>query len=207
MKSQMKFQKILALVTLIIAALATILALFFCSGVLYAITLHNGTAVYDQTYDVQELYEYSQNANNVMVIMAIVLILVSALMFLMGNNSRRNYYISNVVATFIYVAYALAFAIALIVICATCFSLMNTVDFEGWLAAEEEKKEILGADAITDYSRDVTTLILGIIMSVVVIGSAVAWILNLLWKLKLMKGEKQLLENGGVASTSDLEVA
>ena len=205
MKSQMKFQKILALVTLVIAALSIVLALFFCSGILYAVVNYSAkTAEEEAYYGVQELYEFSQSANNILVIMGIVLILIVAAMYIMGNAKRRNYYISNIVATYVYVVYAAVYAIAMIAVCAVCFALMGKIDFETWKADEDF---ILSLGGETYYTRNVATLVLGLLLSGVLLATAVAWVLNLVWKIKLMKGEKQLLEQNGVASTSELEVA
>lgn len=206
----MKFQKILALVTLIIAALATVLSLFFCSGVLYAVISYGHRYENDAAarFGVQDLYEYSQSMNNVLVIMGIVLILTVVLMYIMGNSSRRNYYVTNLVATCVYVAYAAVFAIVMIAVCGGCFARIGKIDFEAWKAHEAQIDEATGDFKYAQhYDRNVATLVLGIIMGIIVLATAAAWVLNLLWKLKLMKGEKQLLAQGGVASTSDLEVA
>ena len=209
MKTQMKFQKILALVTLIIAALATVLSLFFCSGILYAVISYCKKTEFDDDpkFGVQALYEYSQSMNDVLVIMGIVLILTVVVLYAVGNSKRRNYYITNMVATGIYVVYAVVFAIVMLAVCGTCFSKMGEIDFDAWKAYEAQTDADGHLVRGQNYNRNIATLVLGIMMSVVVLINAVAWVLNLLWKLKLMKGEKRLLEQGGVASTSDLEVA
>ena len=49
------------------------------------------------------------------------------------------------------------------------------------------------------YTKDCTTMVLLIVVAVVVLLEIAAWALALVWKLKLMKGEKQLLANGGVS--------
>lgn len=208
----MKFQKILSLVTLVIAALATVLALFFCSGVLAAIINYSVKDVASQTpeweINAQPLYDYSQKMNNVLVIMGIVLILTVALMYLMGNSKRRNYYVTNIVSTGIYVLYAVTFAIVFIVACIGCFVRLGNVDVAEWKRYEAELSPTTGRPLHNQYyDYNYSTLVLGILMGVVLLATAAAWVLNLLWKIKLMKGEKQLLEQGAIANKSDMEVA
>ena len=209
----MKFQKILALVTLITAALAVVLSLLFCSGLLNAVIfnsayMNSGTA----KWGVEDLYLFSQKINDVLVIMAIVLLLTVVLIYIMGCSKRRKYYVTNYVAIGVFSAMALAFAIAMLYACANCFALMGQIDFEGWKAwdAAVQWNETIGAYVpahTASYDGNFATLVLGILLSVLLIAEIAVWVLNLIWKLKLMKGEKALLAQGGVESTAEMEVA
>ena len=209
----MKFQKILALVTLITAALAVVLSLLFCSGLLQAVIINsaemnNGIA----KWGVDDLYVFSQHINDVLVIMAIVLLLTVVIIYAMGCSKRRNYYITNYIAIGIFAAMAFAFAIAMLYACANCLALRGQIDFDAWKAydAEMQLNEITGEYSLAhtpSYNGNFATLVLGILLSVVILAEIAVWVLNLIWKLKLMKGEKALLAQGVVESTTEMEVA
>lgn len=209
MKTQMKFQKILAIISLVTAAVAIVISLFFCSGILNAIRMYS-VEMQDgaDLFKADALFVYSQKINDTLVIMSIILLLCSVALIFMGCSKRRNYYISNYVTLGIYAAYALAFIIALLVISGKCFSLMNQIDFAEW--KEYESTLIPGTDQLRYkqyYTKDCTTMVLLIVVAVVVLLEIAAWSLALVWKLKLMKGEKQLLANGGVSQVAEMEVA
>lgn len=207
----MKFQKILALVSLITAALAVVLSLCFCSGVMNGIINYSTDyAGYDE-YGVDNLYNFSQGINNALVIVAIVFLLGTVLLFAMGCNKRRNYYPTNYVAIGVYAAVAFAFAIFMVITCAMCLVYMGQIDFAAWKAYESEQEMGIGGELVYShtqyYSHNCATLVLGILLAVVVIAEIVVWILNLVWKIKLMKGEKALLAQGVAQSTAEMEVA
>lgn len=207
----MKFQKILALVSLITAALAVVLSLCFCSGVLNGIINYSSDyAGYDE-YGVDNLYNFSQGINTGILIMAIVFLLGTVLLYVMGCNKRRNYYATNYVAIGVYAAIAFAFVIFMIIVCAMCFVYMGQIDFAAWKEYESEMEMGIGGELVYShnryYSRNCATMVLGILLSVVVIAEIVVWILNLIWKIKLMKGEKALLAQGVAQSTAEMEVA
>ncbi|MGN0805946.1 MAG: hypothetical protein ACI4MC_02820, partial [Candidatus Coproplasma sp.] len=69
MKTQMKFQKILSTVSLVVAALSIVLGLCFCSGVMSEIISY-----LSESYGIgaDNLYNYSQSANNTLIILSIV---------------------------------------------------------------------------------------------------------------------------------------
>lgn len=211
MKTQMKFQKILALVSLITAALAVVLSLCFCSGVLNGIINYSSASAGRDKYGVDNLYIFSQGINNALVIMAIVFLLATVLLYIMGCNKRRNYYTTNYVAIGVYAAVAFAFVIFMIIVCAMCFVYMGEIDFAAWKAYEAEQEIGIGGELVYShtqyYSRNCATMVLGILLSVVIIAEIVVWILNLIWKIKLMKGEKALLAQGVAQSTAEMEVA
>lgn len=207
----MKFQKIFALVSLITAALAVVLSLCFCSGVLNGIINYSSEyAGYDE-YGVDNLFNFSQGVNNPLVIVAIIFLLGTVLLYAMGCNKRRNYYTTNYVAIGVYAVIAFAFAVFMIIVCAMCLTYMGEIDFEAWKAYEAEQEIGIGGELVYShtqyYSHNCATMILGILLSVVILAEIVVWILNLVWKIKLMKGEKALLAQGGVESKAEMEVA
>lgn len=209
----MKCQKILALVTLITAALTAVLALFFCSGVISAsmyytseysnvikmsVTDELGT-VNDNLINADPLFEFTQSANNVLLIMAIVFILLVAFIYITNCNKRRNYYVTNYVAIGILVVYMVAFVITAFVIIGKTLALANDINFDLWRQFYDIKtvNKQTGAETHANpdyYSESRATCILGIILFVVVLAEAAAWVLNAIWKTRLMQGEKALLQ-------------
>ena len=205
MKTQMKFQKILTLVTLILAALSFVLGVFFCSGIIEKCRYYTSASLpvdpvtnqpLKDAIGADALFDYSQKMNDVFVIMAIVLILVVVTLYITATNKRRNYYVTNYVSIGLVVVYSVVFAIVLLVICGTCVSLAGKIDMAQW-KAYIDYVDSEGAHKYTDsYSESYATIVLGFILAVIILLDAVAWCLNLLWKIKLMKGEKELLAGG-----------
>lgn len=206
MKTQMKFQKILSLVSLVVAALAIVLALCFCSGVMSEIINY-----LPEKYSIgaDKLYEYSQSANNTLVILSIVLLLAVVTIYISASNKRRNYYITNYVSLGIVIAYTLVFAIILFSICTTAMGYANEIDYVKWKEFyEAHTTDRYGNISYTNprnYSESRLTLVLGIVLAIVLLVEVAAWVLNLIWKIKLMQGEKALLANG--VEVDQLEVA
>ncbi len=204
MKTQMRFQKILTLVTLITAALAIVLALLYCSGVIDA-AMYYTTEYYEIARDpigADGLFEFTQGANDFLVIISIVLLLAVVLLYIMGCNKQRNYYKSNYVAIGIFAAIAAVAAISWLVVVSITLAKVGALDFQKWydlayeMKADPNTGEMYYVNTNPHYSESVATPVLGIILSLLVLAEVGAWGYNLLWKIKLMKGEKELIANG-----------
>lgn len=187
MKTQMRFQKILMLVTLVVAALSFVYALSFCGG-----TIYQYNSLYDQINKVEEvegaeaLFLASQKYNDILIGLSVAFIVIVALNFVMASQSRRNYYVTNYVSIILTAVYAVVFAILLLVFVSNTFSLFAAIDKE---VAEFEYSLVMD-----DFKYSVVNFILGYLMAALMIVNAVILVLNLVWKIKLMKGEKQLLK-------------
>ena len=123
MKTQMRVQKILMLVSLVVSALVFVYALFFLTG---------GLADVYRFIDAQEGTDYihcakfvstSQSFVSTLVVLGIVMVVLVALMYLMACNSRRKYYITNYIAIGLFVVFALVVAIYLVAMVATVMNL------------------------------------------------------------------------------------
>jgi hypothetical protein len=234
MKTQMRFQKILALTTLIIAALTVVYALIFFSGSIAYIynnldvvnvTIPGATIVAPSTtitFDINatHFYEVAQNYNSLIFILGIVFLLFTVTLYITASNSRRNYYITNYISIIAVAAFAVIFAVIAIALLTNCLNLfVNEIDWNvyekkynfdyvngtvgTWTNAngEEELMYWYNTAGTTSrpypyYSDSKTMFIIGYVVYAVVILDAVALVLNLIWKIKLMQGEKQLLANG-----------
>ena len=233
MKTQIKFQKILSLVTLIIAAIAFVYVICFFSGNLSAM-MDYSTLNYSVGYlDIVEVngVEYTFGRNNqvitadfldpyntwiydaqaamdTLVVLCIIFFVVIALAYILCMNSRRKYYVSNYVMSGVIIAYAVFLAIFGL---ATVISLMSSF-YEGAFFSladtyannpvdlEVAKFLVLQKNGVfdTQISDSPLMFVLGIVAFVLVLFVAVAWVYNLIWKIKLMKGEKELLSKSVV---------
>lgn len=197
MKTQMRFQKILMLVTLVISALCFVYSLAFLTGGLgnvhYYIPLEGDT--YVDKINATDFINASQQYVSTAVVLSIVLIVLSALLFFTGCNKRRNYYITNYIAIGAVALFAVAVAIySFVAISSTMNLFLNDIAWEsgtnnGFNYADQINKNY-------PVTKTSVNFVLGYILYVLVLVDVVALILNLVWKIKLMKGEKALLENG-----------
>lgn len=199
----MKLQKILTLVTLIFAAITLVYSFSFNSGMLFEIQYY-AVPQFDVS-GANELVDGTKTVNNTMVIMSIVLIVSVVLLYFTQTNKRRNYYITNYIAIGIFTLYALAYAITFFVLISKVFALCSQVDTAKWLEyVNYEPFEGAARLYPQHYSLSKVSLILGIVVAVIAIIFAVAWVINTFIKVKLMMGEKKLLKNE--APVSGVEV-
>lgn len=212
MKTQIKFQKRLALITLIVAAVAFVFALCFFSGNLSDVMSYR-LSLYRQVY-VAEIDGVTQSARTadyltpindwilsaqsiigLLITLSIIYFVVIALIYVTSTQSRRNYYITNYVMTGIVVAYSVALALAglisMIILMSNFMSLTFVYDDIGF-------QVIKTACALPDVSNSPLMFILGIVAYLLVLIIALLWVYNLIWKNKLMKGERELLSKSCV---------
>ncbi len=137
----------------------------------------------------------AQTFINILVVVAIVYILITVTLFITSCNKRRNYYITNYVSVALNVIMSAFVGLFTFIFVAVLMGkFYGEVDWAGL----EKLIEVLKADNGTYYevSKSPLMFILGFLVSLIVIANGVVWTLNLIWKIKLMKGEKELLANG-----------
>ena len=195
-KKQMKLQRIICLFALIAAALVFIYSL----GML--------TDLYDSLYpmmrnpdDLTEtdvpgsiIYYDMQPFNHQLTINSIGLILLEALLVVTGTSSRRKYYIGNYIATGLNVIAQIGVAVwAHLKIAAFKTQFLTTLDFESL----EMWSEIWDTPNLTKDSTfwfDIHFLVFALVLV-----AAVLLVLNVIWKRRLMQGEKALLAGKAVS--------
>ena len=191
----MRYQKILALVSLIISALCIVYALLFCTPIVEMSALtHAATAYANRPSPINgnDTYDLCQSVNYVLLILGVVFILIVAFVYITASNKRRNYYITNYISVIGIAAYAFAMGVLIIALTAACQnSFLTVVDWEAYREFVDDQ-----IVQIVQYGDDMTVWYIGYALAVIVILSAAAWVLNLIWKIKLMKGEKALLQAG-----------
>ncbi|MGN0812561.1 MAG: hypothetical protein ACI4MQ_03520 [Candidatus Coproplasma sp.] len=197
MKTQMKFQKIISLVSLIVAAVVFVYALSFFSGNLS--DLLGYISQFDDTFTVADDFLYSGQAfvSN-MVTISIVFFCVIAFIYITSTNTRRNYYITNYIAigliTFMCVFVALFGIINICVLMGKFYGL-------DWTAISNYY--LNNTDYVREVSKSPAIFIIGLVVFLLVLALAAVWVYNLIWKKKLMDGEKALL--AGAAPSKEVE--
>ena len=211
----MRFQKYICLVMLIVGALA--LAYAFCyssgglselgqmlksDGVTSKFTADTERGLYDAT-----LYNDIQGFNDALMYCGIVMILLGVLLYATACNKRRNYYITNYVATGVCAGGNIIISVILMALNGVWMGRFKNVDFDSWKAYNalgDIFSETGGAAGFSHYSESTAWFAVGFVVYIIVILASVLLILNLVWKIKLMQGEKKLLDGantveGGVA--------
>lgn len=196
-RKQMKLQRIFCIFALIAAACVFIYSL----GML--------TDLYDSLYPMMRnpdnleetdvpgsiIYYDMQPFNHQLVISAIALILLAALLFVTSTSSRRKYYVGNYIATCLNVAAEIGVTIwAHLQINSFKSQFINTVDFD----ALEMWSGIWETPAMTKSSTfwfDIHYLVFALVLI-----AAVLLIVNVIWKRRLMQGEKALLAGKAVSA-------
>ena len=196
-RKQMKLQRIFCIFALIAAACVFIYSL----GML--------TDLYDSLYPMMRnpdnleetdvpgsiIYYDMQPFNHQLVISAIALILLAALLFVTSTSSRRKYYAGNYIATCLNVAAEIGVSVwAHLQISSFKSQFINTVDFD----ALEMWSGIWETPAMTKSSTfwfDIHYLVFALVLI-----AAVLLIVNVIWKRRLMQGEKALLAGKAVSA-------
>lgn len=215
MKTQIKFQKILFLVTLIVAALTLVYGFSFCTGSLQSAfkvvsakysnpfdkNPINADALYTfvigDVFDSTELtWTRSQvGFNDLLIVMSVVFVVIAALQYFFASNNRRNYYITNYISVGVLVVYALVLTIVAFWGISTTLSLFNNINWDYYYKVYQASVAAGGGAAWAFYDKSYIMFILGYILYAIVLIDAVLLVLNTVWKVLLMKGEKALLEN------------
>ena len=208
MKTQMRFQKYICLVMLLVGALALAYAFFYATGGLSELgyaekngftqegLLVYGIEIAEGKYG-GELYTDIQSFNNLLMYCGIAMILFAVLLYITACNKRRNYYVTNYVATGLCAGGNIVISLVLIILNAIWKGRFLNIDFDAWKefkAVGEILAEFGGASGFEHYSESTVWFDIGFGVYAIVIIASVLLILNLVWKVLLMKGEKKLLD-------------
>ena len=206
MKAQMRFQKYICLAMIIVGALALLYAFLYLSGSMTELSwslepTENGrvsTFTAREGYYNAELFNDIQGFNNALMICGIAMILLAVTLFITSCNKRRNYYISNYVATGLCAGGNIVMSIVLFVYNIIWRSRFLQLDFDAWRAPYQSYIDMYesGVDSMAQYihySESTLWFDIGFVVFPIVIIASVFLILNLVWKIKLMQGEKKLL--------------
>lgn len=197
MKTQMRFQKILSYATLVIAALCLVFTVSFLTGgmgnVHYYTPLEGGAL--NDKINAENFVNASQEFVGTMLILSIVFILVAATLFITASNKRRNYYITNYIAIGVVAAFAIALAVYLFIGVGNVMNLFyNDIAWEAGTNGGKNYADMFNANY--PVNKSAANFIIGYALGALVVCTSAVHVLNLVWKIKLMKGEKALLQGG-----------
>lgn len=154
--------------------------------------LNRNVSPYTPLFKGAELYLNIQSFNNFLFYGSIGMILAAVLLYITACNKRRNYYITNYIATGICAGVDIVLSIVFMAMNASYKSqFLNNTDFTAWKALDESTRIANGMESA--YSESTVMFDLGFVLYSIIIVAAIALVLNLVWKILCMKSEKQLL--------------
>lgn len=186
-KTQLKFQKIVAIAMVIAAALTFVYSLGVMTDLYdmlyFAVEVEDGN--YKTQVDGAELYYVMQPFNKLLLSFSIALILVSLTLFITNGHKRRLYYVGNYVTTGLAAVSNVAVAIWGMVEVSKYRAQFLQIDFEALKAFCEKYKR--------SYTESTFWFDIGYVVFALLIVAALVCVGNLIWKIIIMKREKELL--------------
>lgn len=190
-KKQLRFQKIACLFSIIAAAVSFVYSLGILTDIydsLYSTMMNPNDLT--QTYVTGSIIYYDmQDFNKLFVNLSIGLILLACLLMITNTQVRRKYYIGNYVSIGLYCVATLGVIIwSHVQIAAFKVQYLTTVNFE-------ELKSFADMWGTT-YTESTFWLDLHYFVALLGILSIAGLLVNLVWKIKMMRAEAQLIEAG-----------
>lgn len=194
-KKQLRFQKYACLLSVIAAAVSFLYSLGIITDIydsLYS-TMMNPNDLTQTMVPGSIIYYDMQDFNKTFLYLSIGLILLACLLFITNTSSRRRYYIGNYAAIGLYSVATIGVVIwSHIQISAYKVQYLTTVDFE----ALKNFAEMWGKK----YIESTFWLDLHYVVGALAIVSVIVLVGNMIWKIAMMRGEKQLIEERKEAS-------
>ena len=190
-KKQIKCQKILCIAAIIACALTFLSALGFMTDLYDALysTMRNPYDLTETDVPGSILYYMMQDFNKALLKYSIALILLACLLFLTQTHVRRKYYIGNYVSVGLYSVATVAYTVwAHAYIEGYKAAFLTQVDFT---ALEKHAKMWKTAYIDSTFWFDAHYAVYAILLVVTVL-----LLLNLIWKIRLMKAEQRLIAAG-----------
>ena len=186
----MKIQKIVCFLVLAASVVVFLYSLGIMTDLYDALyyTIPNKDNLDRSRVDGARVYYDMQPFNQQFLHFGIGLILCAVLLFLTNTNTRRRYYVSNIIAVIINAAvnvYVAIWAHAQITVFKAQFLLVNFEDLKKFA----ERQHTLYTESTFWFDIHVAVFCFAIIANVLLIA-------NMIWKFQLMKQEKQLIEAG-----------
>ncbi len=189
-KKQLTVQRILCFAAIIVSAIVFVYALGIMTDLYDALydTMRNPADVFQTDVPGSIVYYNMQAFNKVFLNYSIVLLIISAFLFITNTHSRRRYYIGNYISTGVFAAasvYLSVFAHSYIEIFKGQW---KQVDFAA-LKAHSEMWGTLYTEST--FWFDIHYLVFALLLIV-----AGLLVYNAVWKYNLMKEEDRLVEEG-----------
>lgn len=190
-KKQLGFQKIACLLGVIAAAVSFIYSLGIITDIydsLYS-TMMNPNDLTQTFVPGSIIYYDMQDFNKQFLYLSIGLLLLACFLYITNTHTRRKYYIGNYTATILYSVASIGVALwSHFQISAFKVQYLTTVDFE----ALKEFAEMWDSAYID------STFLLDMHYAVAALSAVavVALLGNMVWKIRLMRGEEMLIQEG-----------
>ena len=183
-KSQMKFQKILTLVLLLFAAVCFVFSVGITTD-LYGLYLASAITYFDGI----ELFKDIQPYNNTAVALSIVLVLTCLLPYIFATNKRRLYYLDNYISSGVQGAFFGFYGV---------YVLINNIVYRTRFVAKTDFVSYKEAAEMFKFKYSESTFFFDveIVLSILCLVAVVLIALNVVWKIRLMKKEKEILALG-----------
>lgn len=190
-KKQLRFQKFACLFSVVAAAVSFVYSLGIITDIydsLYS-TMMNPNDLTQTFVPGSIIYYDMQDFNKQFLYLSIGLILLACALYITNTQIRRKYYVGNYVAIGLYSVATLGVTIwSHIQISAFKVQYLTTVDFE----ALKSFSEMWGKT----YIESTFWLDLHYVVAAISVLSVVALVGNMVWKIQMMRGEQQLIEEG-----------
>lgn len=187
-KRQMRFQKILCYLTIIVSAAVFVYSLGITTDLYDSLymTMRNPNDLTKTSVSGSIVYYTIQGFNQNLMLAGIALILMAVALFITNTHVRRRYYIGNYITTCVWAAAAIG-------VCAWAHVQIEyykaqflQIDF----AALKEHAEMWN----TLYTESTFWFDVHYVLFAIVIATAAVLVGNLIWKARLMKEEEALLK-------------
>lgn len=195
-KKQLTWQKILCFAALAACGLLFVYSLGLSTdlydGLFYALPEEAKLETAKVNVPGAEVYYNIQPFNRALLNSSIVLILLACLLFITSTHNRRRYYIGNAVSTFVFAGAGVGISVWAHQQIEAFKAQFLQMDFETYLKyATRRKKDYIDST----FWFDAHYVVLAVLILV-----CLALAVNFFWKLRLMKLEKKLINEGkGVA--------
>lgn len=193
-KKQMTAQRVICIVSIIASVIVFLYSLGIMTDLYDSLypTMMNPYDLTDTDVPGSIIYYDMQGFNKTLLKVGIGLILLSCLLFITNTHSRRRYYIGNYVSTGLYTAAGVAASLWAHGQISAYRAQFLQIDFEA-LAFHAELWE-------TPYIESTFWFDIHYAVFALTLIAAALLILNAIWKIKLMKDERKLIEAGKAVS-------
>lgn len=190
-KKQLRFQKFACLFSIIAAAISFMYALGILTDIYDSLypTMMNPNDLTQTFVPGSIIYYDMQNFNKLFVDLSIGLILLACLLMITNTQIRRKYYIGNYVAIGAYCVATIGVTVwSHMQIAAFKAQYLTTVDFEALKSFAEQWGKT--------YIESTFWLDLHYVVAAIAVVSVIALLANTAWKVAMMRGERQLIQEG-----------
>ena len=195
-KKQMTAQKVLCLAAIIVSAIFFLYSLGIMTDLydsLYT-TMRNPNNINQTSVEGSQIYYYMQDFNNSLLMCGIGMILLAVLLYITNTHIRRRYYIGNFFSIGLFTAASIGISI---------YGHTYIEFYKAWylqnldFAALKEFSEMWG----TLYTESTTWFDLHYLVFGLILVVSVFLVINAVWKVRLMKDEAKLVEEGRRVAT------